>query len=215
MTRRALCCTLAALVAALVTAASAAAYWSAAGTGRGVASTGSVATVAEVDTTLHGTIAATSVDIVWTPIAVTAGVVPEYSVERYAGAAKAIVCTTTATGCPVSGSPDALTTYTVTAAVGSWTGGESVHSTALRVSTAAPTLTAKPPAQTTDPTAAFAFTQPYYTSFRCSLDGAAFATCTSPVSYSGLAVGTHTFRVGAVDGYGVATAVTTSTWSRS
>jgi large repetitive protein len=141
--------------------------------------------------------------------------VPEYSVERYAGASKAIVCTTTATGCSVTGSPEASATYTVTAEVGTWTGGESQKSAALRVSTAAPTLTAKPPAQTTDPTAAFAFTQPYYTSFRCSLDGAAFVPCTSPVSYSGLAVGTHTFRVEAVDGYGVPTAVTTYSWSRT
>lgn len=35
--------------------------------------------------------------------------------------------------------------------------------------------------------------------FECSLDGAAFAPCDSPKSYSGLGVGSHTFRVQATD----------------
>lgn len=38
--------------------------------------------------------------------------------------------------------------------------------------------------------------------FQCSLDGAPTATCTSPVAFSGLAPGTHTFTVAAVDQYG-------------
>jgi Divergent InlB B-repeat domain/WD40-like Beta Propeller Repeat len=40
--------------------------------------------------------------------------------------------------------------------------------------------------------------------FRCRLDGAAYASCTSPKSYSHLAKGTHTFRVEAIDSRGMA-----------
>jgi hypothetical protein len=38
--------------------------------------------------------------------------------------------------------------------------------------------------------------------YQCSLDGAAYAACSSPQSYSGLASGTHTFGVQAVDAAG-------------
>jgi len=51
-------------------------------------------------------------------------------------------------------------------------------------------------------------------SFICSLDGAPATTCASPVSYAGLAVGSHTFTVAAVDSLGNADPTpATSTWA--
>jgi len=62
------------------------------------------------------------------------------------------------------------------------------------------TITSGPAALTASRNAAFTFAadEPGST-FKCSLDGAAFASCSSPASYSGLADGAHTFTVRATD----------------
>jgi hypothetical protein len=49
--------------------------------------------------------------------------------------------------------------------------------------------------------------------FQCRLDGAAFAACSSPTTYAGLAAGSHTFAVRAIDAAGnVDPTPATHTW---
>ncbi|HZT91280.1 MAG TPA: CAP domain-containing protein [Gaiellaceae bacterium] len=68
----------------------------------------------------------------------------------------------------------------------------------------APTVTlTSTPASSTSTSASFAWsTAGAVTSTACSLDGAVASACTSPKSYTGLAVGTHTFRVTVSNAYG-------------
>jgi hypothetical protein len=70
--------------------------------------------------------------------------------------------------------------------------------------TAPETVISNGPASSASSTSAsFAFTSPEPgANFQCALDGAAFAACTSPWAYSGLALGSHSFQVRAVDAAG-------------
>ncbi|RYZ02713.1 MAG: hypothetical protein EOO73_30595 [Myxococcales bacterium] len=62
------------------------------------------------------------------------------------------------------------------------------------------TLGAKEPSPTNDPTGDFTFTSPEATAtFECSVDGGAYAPCTSPYSTTALADGQHTLDVRAKD----------------
>ncbi len=63
-------------------------------------------------------------------------------------------------------------------------------------SVATPRIAAGPSGATSATSATFSFTVGARgDTLECSLDGAAYATCTSPKTYGGLADGTHTFRV--------------------
>ena len=61
-----------------------------------------------------------------------------------------------------------------------------------------------PPASTevTEATFDFAANRPDVAGFRCSLDGAAFAVCSPPLTLTGLTPGPHSFRVATVNVYG-------------
>ena len=84
------------------------------------------------------------------------------------------------------------------------------------IDTAAPTvtITGKPDASSNDTSPSFSFTASQAGStFACHLNGAAFAPCTSPKSYAGLAQGTHTFTVKATDAAGNTGPETTYDWT--
>ena len=64
------------------------------------------------------------------------------------------------------------------------------------------TIDSGPPDLTNSTSAAFTFSSSKSGTFQCTLDSAAYAACTSPKSYTGLAGGPHTFTVKAIDSGG-------------
>lgn len=65
------------------------------------------------------------------------------------------------------------------------------------------TILTGPTGSTTKDSATFTFTaSPSPTSYRCALDGGSFTTCSSPKTYSGLSLGSHTFDVQGVNATG-------------
>ena len=76
------------------------------------------------------------------------------------------------------------------------------------------TITSKPATPTSSTSAQCSFTSTSTSAtFACSLDSAAFANCTSPVSYTGLSVGTHSFQVRSSDQNGSDPTPASHTWT--
>jgi hypothetical protein len=83
------------------------------------------------------------------------------------------------------------------------------------IDTVAPTvaLTAAPSSSTSSTSAVFRFSGAGGVDrFECSVDGGAFAACTSPVRLTNLAQGGHTFEVRAVDAAGNVSTVARAGW---
>jgi hypothetical protein len=76
-------------------------------------------------------------------------------------------------------------------------------------------ITSSPSNPTTSTSASFTFTATPSAgaTFQCALDAAAFATCTSPRNLTGLAVGSHTFQVRAVNASGTDATPASFTWT--
>src|SRR5947208_529438 len=97
---------------------------------------------------------------------------------------------------------DAAGNVDATPAVGSWT-VEKEPAPPADTTPPQTTLTSQPPAATTETSAGFSFTASESgASFACKLDAGSWGSCSSPKSYSALAVGTHTFSVRATDAAG-------------
>ena len=80
------------------------------------------------------------------------------------------------------------------------------------------TITAKPALIVSSTSGSFSFTGSDSGSgvagFHCEFDGAAYAACTSPVNFTGLSAGSHTFQVYAIDNVGNVDATpATYTWT--
>ncbi len=84
-----------------------------------------------------------------------------------------------------------------------------------KVDTVGPTtsITQKPGNPSNDSSPTFAFTASEPGQLECKLDAAAFASCSSPQTYSALAAGQHTISVRATDAAGNIGAPATYTWT--
>jgi hypothetical protein len=77
-----------------------------------------------------------------------------------------------------------------------------------------PTITAQPAASTTSREASFSFTDVEQgTTLLCRRDGGRYDRCTSPLSYRGLSLGTHSFQVQARDAFGNTSAPASYSWT--
>jgi hypothetical protein len=75
-------------------------------------------------------------------------------------------------------------------------------------------ITSTPANPTRQTKASFKFTDTEKkVSFLCQLDGSGYSACSSPKSYSGLSIGSHTFSVMARDAVGHQSGAANFTWT--
>jgi lysophospholipase L1-like esterase len=92
------------------------------------------------------------------------------------------------------------------------TGPGATVSWSVDLSNSAPQLTQTPPPASASSTAVLRFTGKQESSFACSLDGAPFTACSSPVELEGLAEGAHIFSVRQTDLTGRTSPPATVSW---
>ncbi len=111
--------------------------------------------------------------------------------------------------------PNALITFSVRARDAAGNRGPATTYT-WRIDTTAPPrpqLLQQPANPSASDSATFAFSdREAGVSFECGLDGAAYAACTSPKPYTGIAAGTHRFAVRALDAAGNRSGATEYSW---
>ena len=171
------------------------AYFTTTGSGTVVATTATINPPSNVTVAASGT----TVTITWAAASLSSGgAVQGYRVTRSDNAA---VCGTptlvTSLSCTDSSVPAGTYTYTVTAVYQSWTGSATSNSITVL---SAPTITSTPVNPSASSSASFRFSGGGASSYQCQLDGGSFSSCASPNSYTGLADGSHTFKVHGVQG---------------
>jgi signal peptidase I len=83
-----------------------------------------------------------------------------------------------------------------------------------RIAPPAPTITSNPTNPSASASASFGFSDTEAgVTFECQLDGGGFGACTTPQAYAGLADGSHTFEVRAVDAASNTSTTTSYTWT--
>ena len=127
----------------------------------------------------------------------------------------------TATPCsnPWSAANLSVGSHTLTITATNSTGtGSATYTWTITAAAPQPTpvvLTQTPAASTSNKTAMFSWAQDPSLTYQCSLDGAAFTSCNTAVTYTKLKGGIHTFRVHSSNSLGSNGADTIFTWKSS
>jgi outer membrane protein OmpA-like peptidoglycan-associated protein len=116
---------------------------------------------------------------------------------------------------PAAALSDGAYTLRVRAVLGGQTQSDPVSASWTTDTTppAAPTLLATPPAKGTATSGTITFSGEPGGTFSCRLDEGEWATCTSPLRYAGLAVGSHWAQVLQADAAGNVGSAATATWT--